>query len=231
MEAGQSVDLRFKPMHRHKAASGLYLGEAMRVPFVCCTLLTLLNLGCQSTAPLAAEQLNKRQPFLDFSGLGATQVVNALKVRATPPEKWDCLPLKTTSLYTHGQWRSPSHSTGVGVAYIHLPIPLPLKTLLWFAQKEYTKRSDDGKLLNQWTDGIGRTWFEAENKLYHLKGYAVINGTDAWFVYYGYKMTRPASSEELILASKALDTIIPQVHPGQDLQASAGPAPSTPLVR
>jgi len=197
----------------------------MRAPlFGCCLLSMGLFLsvgGCQSTAPQAAQQLTKAQSSIDYTGLGATRIVDALKISATPPQKWDPLPLKKTPLYTHGQWRSPSHSTGVGVAYVHLPIPIPINTLLWFARQEYAKRSDDGKLLDQWTDSIGRNWFEAENKYYHVKGYAVVNGTDAWFVYYGYKLTKPASSDEIGLASKALDTIIPDAHPEDALQARA----------
>jgi hypothetical protein len=202
----------------------------MRVLISCCVLAGLLT-GCQATAPLAAKQLAAQQSSLDLTGLTAAQIVEALKVRAAPPQKWEAIPMRKTALYTHEQWRSPSRLTGIGVAYVHLPIPLPIGTLLWFAKAEYSKHDSNGQLLNQWTDSIGRRWFEGENKLYHCKGYILVNGTDAWFVYYGYKLTKPSDPTELNLAARAMDTIIPQTRAAAEaeMQANSGAAPS--LVR
>jgi hypothetical protein len=178
--------------------------------------------GCQTAAPGVSTALIRHQALVDFSGLKESQTVEALKVNCAPPETWEAMPLKKMSLFTHQQWRSPTHNTGVGVAYIHLPIPLPLKTLLWFAKNEYTKKANDGKIIAQWTDSLGRSWFEGENNKYHVRGYAAVSGTDAWIVYFGHKTATPPSAAELSLAARSLDTIIPQGKlAAAQMQASA----------
>ena len=200
-------------------------------PGIVIVSIFLLNcsLGCQTNLPIATNQMIAQQAQLDMSGLTDAQIVEALKIRAAPPQKWDALPVRKTALYTHEQWRSPSRSTGMGVAYVRLPIPLPVATLLWFAKAEYNKHDTNGKVLHEWNDSLGRYWFEGENKFYHCKGYIVVNGTDAWFVYYGYKTTKPSEPLELNLAARALDTVIPQTHEAEaaELQANLGATPST----
>lgn len=110
------------------------------------------------------------------------------------------------------------------MVYAHMPIPLPVSTLLWFAKQEYTKSNNGGKLLGQWTDNFGRSWFEAENNKYHVKGYAVVSGTDAWIVYSGYRMTMEQQPAEISLAERCQDTILMQPKPGEptEVQADAG---------
>jgi len=125
------------------------------------------------------------------------------------PQKWEALPPKKAALYTDMQWRSPSRMTGVGVAYVRLPIPLSAKTIAWLAEREYSKSASDGRLLGSWEDALGRPWFEAENTRYHLRGYIVTRGFEAWVIYCGYKREFPPSSSELGIAARSLETIIP----------------------
>jgi hypothetical protein len=113
------------------------------------------------------------------------------------------------SFYTNMQWRSPSRNTGVGVAFVKMPLPLPAKAIAWLAQKEYAKRADDGKILATWEDALGRPWFEAENTRYHIRGYVVTKGFEAWIIYCGYKREQPPSGAELNVAARALETIVP----------------------
>ena len=63
--------------------------------------------------------------------------------------------------------------------------------IAWLAQKEYSKRSDDGKLLATWEDNLGRPWFEAENTRFHVRGYIVSRGFEAWIIYCGYRLEQP----------------------------------------
>ena len=76
-------------------------------------------------------------------------------------------------------------------------------------QREYTKRADDGKVLAQWTDSIGRPWFEVENAKFHVRGYVVTSGMDAWIIYAGYRMLETPEPEEIALAGRSLETILP----------------------
>jgi hypothetical protein len=90
-----------------------------------------------------------------------------------------------------------------------MPIPLSAQTLIWFAKQEYAKSRKDGRLTTEWTDSIGRPWFEAENAKYHVRGYAVVKGLDAWIVYYGYKVGHAPDPAEVSLAGRCLETILP----------------------
>src|SRR5262249_6777326 len=128
------------------------------------------------------------------------------------PGHWEALPTKKTLLYTHQQWRSPTLSTGVGVAHIQLPLPVPAEAVLWFAKNQYLASvadQKDGKLINQWTDSVGRQWFEAQNSKYHVKGYALTRGNEAWIVYSGYRMSRDPVPKEIALAERSLDSVVP----------------------
>jgi hypothetical protein len=147
--------------------------------------------------------------MVDPSGLRDVETVDLVKVHVAAPKKWDVLPPKKASLYTDMQWRSPSHLTGVGVAYVHLPLPMSAQTIAWLAEKEYSKRSGDGKLIARWDDELGRPWFEAENSRYHVRGYIVTKGWEAWIIYCGYKREQPPSAAELGIASRSLETIMP----------------------
>jgi hypothetical protein len=165
--------------------------------------------GCQMSQTVSSQRLIQHQAMVDPSGLKDLAVAESVKVHIAAPEKWDALPPKVSSLFTHSQWRSPSKMTGVGVAYVHLPFPLPAKAITWLAKKEYSKSAGDGQLVGEWEDSLGRPWFEAENSRYHVRGYCVTRGFEAWVIYCGYKREQPPSAAELGVAARSLETIIP----------------------
>lgn len=172
------------------------------------SFLLLSQTGCQ----LHAQQVSMRvlqQQVVNRTGLREVETYDVVRAIAAPPQKWDQLNVKKTALYTDMQWRSPSKQTGVGVAYIRMPLPLPSATLIWFAKQEYCKRADDGKLIGEWTDAAGRPWFEAENKKYHVRGYVITKGFEAWIVYCGYRMETPPVPEEVAVAKRSQETILP----------------------
>ena len=169
----------------------------------------LLLTGCQIGPSVSTVRLIQHQAMIDPSGLKETSVCEAAKVHIATPQKWVELEPKKTAIYTDMQWRSPSKMTGVGVAYIHLPLPIPARMVVWLAQKEYSKKSNDGKVLGQWEDALGRPWFEAENNRYHVRGYVISKGFEAWIIYCGYKREQPPSAAELGVAARALETIVP----------------------
>jgi hypothetical protein len=151
----------------------------------------------------------------------------SLKVNGAIPVAWEALPPQKTALYTHSQWRAPSTHTGVGVAHVRMPLPLGADAVLWLAKKEYAKRSDDGKAMAQWTDEFGRKWFEAQNKRYHVRGYALAQGFDAWIVYFGYRLDRPPHPTEISLAARCADTFVPLVGGAKAAAASPATQPTT----
>ena len=85
--------------------------------------------------------------------------------------------------------------------------------MVWFAKKEYAKgRPDaDGKVLSEWVDPLGRSWFEAQNEKYHIRGYVVVKGFDAWVVYFGYRTHYPPDVAEISLAARSAETAVPMV--------------------
>ena len=185
---------------------------ALRYPYLCPLLLLALLVGaggCQSSAPVTNRRLIEHQAMIDFSGLKPAEPVEAVKVSCSIPRQWEALSLKKAALYSHQQWKSPSTRTGLGVVYARLPLPLSERTLLWLAKREYTKASDDGKLIGQWTDDIGREWFEAQNNKYHVRGYVIVRGFNAWLVYFGSKTGYPPDVAELSLAARAVETFLP----------------------
>lgn len=165
--------------------------------------------GCQSYTPTTNRRLIEHQAMIDFSGLKPAEPMDAVKVSCSVPRQWVAMPLKKNGLYAHQQWKSPSTHTGVGVVYIRLPLPFSERTLLWIAKREYTKASAEGKLISQWTDELGREWFEAQNNKYHVRGYAIVRGFNAWLVYFGSKAGYPPDLAELSLAARAVETFIP----------------------
>ena len=165
--------------------------------------------GCQSQQPVLASRLIAHVAMIDFSGLGAPAPITDLKVEASIPEGWTTLPPQTNPIYTHYQWRSGTHMTGVGIAYVHLPLPMSARTLLWFASAKYSGKTADGKLLSEWTDTVGREWFEAENAKYRVRGYAVTNGFDAWVVYSGYRLRGAPNPVEISVAARSTDSVVP----------------------
>ena len=157
--------------------------------------------GCQQTSQVTHRRIIEHQAMIDFSGLGSPELIENVNVHAAVPRNWDRLESAANPLYTHQQWRSPSTKTGVGVAHLRLPIPISTGMLLWIAKREYTKRGNDGKILAEWTDELGRPWFDAENNKYRVRGYAMVNGFEAWVIYFGYKSKFPPDPVELSLAA------------------------------
>ena len=176
------------------------------------SIMVWVGSGCQIAPVVSARKLTEHREAIDLSGLGPTQLLADLKVSWSLPGHWEAMPLRKTVLYTHQQWRSPTLATGVGVAHIVLPLPISAQTVIWFAKNEYLHNPaspKDGKLIGEWTDSLGRQWFEAENSKYHVKGYALTRGNEAWIVYSGYRMSHDPVPHELALAAKSLDSVVP----------------------
>jgi hypothetical protein len=169
-----------------------------------------MTTGCQIQS-IPTIRLIQNQAMIDMAGLEDSQIIEVVKAHVSAPQKWDALAPKKTALYIDQQWRSPTRQTGLGVAYIHMPIPLPANMLVWLAKQEYAKRGEEGEVIAEWNDALGRPWFEAQNAKYHVRGFAVTRGFEAWIIYYGYKRdaAQPPSAAELGVASRALQTIIP----------------------
>lgn len=174
-------------------------------------LLALSSGGCQTGKAVSSRQLIEHQALIDFSGLDSLKPIPALNAAIAAPRRWEKLPSKPNPLYTHEQWRSPSTHTGVGVLNAHLPLPLSTKTVVWLAKQEYSKQNDGGKLLAEWTDELGREWFEAENAKYHVRGYVLVKGFNAWVVYFGYRTKYPPNLAEISTAARSAETAVPQV--------------------
>ena len=188
------------------------MGDRVVVPvlrLLAVALLVATATGCASYSKVTNRRLIQHQAMIDFSGLAPREEIAAVKVSCSVPRQWEAADLKKTPLYAHQQWKSPSGNTGVGVVHVRLPFPISDKMLIWFAKREYTKSSDDGKMIGQWTDEIGREWFEAENNKYHVRGYAIVRGWHAWMVYFGSKTGYPPDMAELSLAARCVETFVP----------------------
>ena len=128
----------------------------------------------------------------------------------------------SNALYRHEQWRSPSTHTGVGVVYAYLPLPLSGKDGRLVCQSRNTrKQNEEGRVIAEWTDALGRSWFEAENEKYRVRGFVVTQGFQAWVVYFGYRVKFAPNIAEIGLASRATETVAPMLDPEPQSQ----PAP------
>ena len=168
--------------------------------------------GCQSGPQVSGRRLIDHQAMIDFSGLDPAASIEAVKTTVAAPSHWIELQTHGSPLYTHRQWKSPSMHTGVGVVYCHLPIPLNASTVVWLAKQQYAKQAQDGKVLGEWTDALGRSWFEAENEKYHVRGYVVTSGFNAWIIYFGYKTKFPPELGEITMAARSADTAVPMLE-------------------
>ena len=192
------------------ATRRVFAGVALPLLFVCLA-------GCQGAQPIKTYRLIEHQALIDFSGLKPGETMEDLKVRAAVPRTWEFMPPAKSALYTHHQWRSPSAKTGIGAAHLRLPLPLSADAVLWLAKGEYAKKSKgggQGKLIRQWTDALGRSCFEAENERYHVHGYCLAQGFEAWIVYFGYRTNQPPDPIEIGLASRSADTFVPLTGKG-----------------
>jgi hypothetical protein len=168
--------------------------------------------GCVVARQASVEELEEHRESSDLSGLVAACSMNDLKVSWAVPDSWEALPMHKNVLYAHQQWRSPSASTGVGVAHVALPLPIPAEAFLWFAKNEYLRQArnqNNGRLIGEWTDALGRQWFEAENSKYHVCGYAIAHGNEAWIVYSGWRRSREPVPREIALARRSVESVVP----------------------
>lgn len=172
-------------------------------------VISPLVVGCQTTAVPSKTSLTEYREALDDSGLSLPLAVKDVNLNASLPSGWRSLGVQKSALYTHTQWRAPSKHTAVGSTYVKMPIPLSTKTLVWFAMNEVAKKSNDGKIIRRWNDKLGREWFEAENTKYHMTGYVMTRGFDAWINYVGYRKNEPTEQAEVTLGEKALETFMP----------------------
>lgn len=172
-------------------------------------VLAIAGAGCQTASPVTNRRLIEHQALIDFSGLKPAETVDAVQATCAIPHNWTALELKKGALYSHQQWKSPSTTSGAGIVHVRLPLPLTEKSILWLAKREYTKKSADGREIRQWTDEVGRAWFEAENKHYHVQGYVLARGFNAWLVYFGYKTGYPPDLAELSIAARFAETVVP----------------------
>lgn len=185
------------------------------------------SVGCQTSQPVSSRRLIQHQAMIDFSGLRSAEAVPAIRTTLPTPQNWELLPIKSTPLYTHQQWRAPSGHTGVGVAFCHLPLPLSSKLVVWLAKQEYAKQGQDGQVLGEWIDSLGRDWFEAENNKYHIRGYVIVRGFSAWIVYFGYRTKYPPNLAEINIAARTTEAAVPLLD---DLPPTTQPATSDPAI-
>lgn len=185
--------------------------------------------GCQQAAQVSGRRLIEHQAFIDFSGLKKDQAILPVKTTIAVPRQWEVMPLQSNPLFTHQQWRSPSTHTGVGVILAHLPLPLSAKTVVWFAKREYARAQKDGKILDEWVDPLGRSWFEAENEKYHLRGYVLVKGFEAWVVYFGYRVQSAPDIAEISLSARSAETAVPMID--DDAATAPNAAPTTQPTR
>lgn len=181
------------------------------------------GVGCQTAQPVSMNRLINHQAMIDFSGLASLKHCDTVKAEVAPPTSWKELVPKKTSIYTDMQWRAPSGNTAVGVAHVNMPLPFDAGAVVWFAKHRYAKQSEDGRLLGQWVDALGRSWFEAENHKYHVRGFVVTKGFEAWICYSGFKTQEPIDTSELALAARSLESMVPEIGKRPVADADAGP--------
>jgi len=174
-------------------------------------LVIPLLAGCQQTTQVPRQKLIDHIAMIDFTGLKPIEAIDSVKVQAAVPRQWEQLTAQSNALYTHQQWRSPSARTGFGVAHIKLPLPLGTRMIMWLAKREYTKKANDGRIISEWTDDLGRPWFEAENDKYRVRGFVVVNGFHAWVIYFGHKSQLQPDPAELSLAARAATSVVPSM--------------------
>ena len=204
---------------------------ATAVAWVIPVLLLAGSTGCQPSRAQMSDRLVARMSLIDFSGLAPARPIQGLEVSAAVPRTWELLPASSHALFTHRQWRSPDRATAVGVVHLTLPLPMSAKTIVWLAKSKYggdaAAKPDptpvtkpDGtkprvvpggppRLTNEWSDPIGREWVEAENDRYHVRGYVVTCGFDAWVVYTGYKRQGVPDPVGRLLAERSMESVVP----------------------
>jgi hypothetical protein len=172
---------------------------------------------------VSSRQLIQHQAMIDFSGLEVDEPIECVKTTIAAPRNWEVMPRQSNALYTHEQWRSPSTHTGVGILHAHLPLPISAKAVVWLARTQYAKKAPGAQVLDEWTDSLGRSWFEGQNDKYHIRGYVVVKGLSAWLVYFGYRVKCPPNLGEISIAARSADSAVPMME-------ETPPAPATQPV-
>lgn len=173
----------------------------LQTSLFCTTIALVLLTGC--------ARVPVRTTPAPLDGLMPMRTIDQTKVRMAVPRAWEAMPAKRALLYTHQYWRSPDTVTAVGVVYIRLPVPLTPGALVTLARLEYGKVKGENKVVGQWTDDLGREWFEGENARYHVRGYAVIGGLEAWIVYTSDRLGMTPDPRDQATAERSLQTVAP----------------------
>lgn len=180
---------------------------------------TLVSVGCQSSS-VCTTQLVASQSRLDFHGLESTRLLTDVSASGASPRSWEQRPLENNAIYTHRQWRSPTGYTGVGIVFVHLPLPVGPSAVLWLAEQHFSSMpGQKGRVLGEWTDAVGRSWFTALNPKCQVCGYIMTQGSCAWIVYFACKASGELHPVEMSLAARAVESIVPMT----DAREPVGP--------
>ncbi len=191
-------------------------------------LAALCGFGCSVSPTVPIRELLLHRAVVDPTGLASVRGLSSVRVTCAPPRGWNRLVTQRTALFTHEQWRSPTRQTAVGAIYVRLPLPLRADAVAWFAKREYRKNVDSQKAFSttttrpstqpafmEWRDSLGRPWFDGEDGKYHVRGYVVVDGLDAWFVYTGYRLDSPENKVETAIARRSAETFVPAEESGR----------------
>lgn len=179
----------------------------------------LSSIGCQSSS-VSTTKLVVSQSHLDFDGLESTRLLTEVSASGASPRSWAQRPLENNAIYTHQQWRSPTGYTGVGIVFVHLPLPVGPSAVLWLAEQHFASMPGQrGKVLGEWTDVFGRSWFAAKNAKADVCGYIMTQGSSAWIVYFAHKLNGELHPVEMSLAARSVESIVPMT----DAREPVGP--------
>jgi hypothetical protein len=214
--AGRLVVMPHRGIHL-----SIYVRAARRCAAAGAALLLLLPTACQQSN-IAGSELFKHQLQANPSGLTAPARFPDIHAVVAPPRDWTQIPASRGLFYVHQQWRSPDRGTGIGVAYVTLPLPISPQLLLFLARSQYAKdhSGSTGHLDTQWTDALGRLWFQGDDDNSHIRGYVLTRGLEAWIVYSGHHIRGPARQADIAMADRTADAVVPFLA-GQTAVAAA----------
>ncbi len=210
----------FRPVHICRC-----IRARRRCAVAALAILPLLLTACQQSNVTGSELLNRQQQS-NGSGLAPMTRFAAVHASLAPPQDWTQLPATHGLFYVHQQWRSPDGGTGIGVAYIQLPLPVSPQILLFVAKSQYAKSHSavSGNIDTQWTDALGRLWFEGGDADLRVRGYVMTRGLEAWIVYSRHHLKGSASEHDIAMADRTADAVVPFID-DQSAVASADPVP------
>lgn len=165
--------------------------------------LCVLVASCRMSGNVSEAALVLHNSQASGAGLSGAVGVEPLKVSMSPPAGWRPAQLHQANRYAYQQWWSQSGRTAVGVTYVRMPLPMNSKMVVTLAACE------GGRVIREWTDAIGRQWFEGERNGHRMVGYVLIRGFDAWINYSAWSLAESQVPAELELANRSIETIIP----------------------